>query len=205
MSQGTDSSKISQDEDPEIFLSSAKEKANKILESTGSSPFTLHGIKSGQKIEYVKKKCEKTAKNLQRAFASALEIDPEDIIEVEKSQLEIDMEELTNSIKDQLNVTTEYRKKIQLLTLIPKSYSARQAAKTFNVSRHLAKKAIALRDASGIFAKPDIIKRQRIDELVKSQVLDFYTDDDNSRQMPGQKDYVSVGGISIRSPCCCSH
>ena len=198
LSQITDSSQTSQEAeeaDPDLSPTNAKDKAGKILDATESSPFTLHGIKSGQKLEYAKRKVEKTAKNLQNAFASALEVDPEAMISDQKTQIEIDMEELTNNIKKQLTVTPDYRKRVQLLTLIPKSYSARQAAKIFHVTRHLAKKAIDLRDSDGILAIPDTIKRERISDIIKEQVLGFYSDDENSRQMPGQKDCVSIAGV----------
>ena len=198
LSHRTDSSQTSQkaeEADPDLSLTNAKEKANKILDVTESSPFTLHGIKSAKRLEYAKKKVEKTAKNLQQAFASALEVDPEAMMIDQKNQTEIDMDELINSIKKQLSITTSYRKRVQLLTLIPKSYTARQAAKAFQVTRHLAKKAINLRDAEGILATPASIKRERISDIIKDQVIGFYLDDENSRQMPGQKDCVSVAGV----------
>jgi hypothetical protein len=44
-------------------------------------------------------------------------------------------------------------------------------------------------------AIPDTIKRERISDIIKEQVLGFYSDDENSRQMPGQKDCVSIAGV----------
>ena len=50
-----------------------------------------------------------------------------------------------------------------------------------------------LRDQKGIITCPDLIQHQKISQQILDTIKAFYCDDDYSKQMPGKKDYVSLG------------
>ena len=88
--------------------------------------------------------------------------------------------------------TLKTREKIQILTLSPESWSRSKIIDFFNVTQYQVREARKLLEAKGILAIPDKKGCGLADEIVKD-VLSFYEDEEYSRQMPGQKDYVSIG------------
>ena len=89
--------------------------------------------------------------------------------------------------------TTNRRQKTQILTLTPKSYTLRQAAKEFNVSKATIRKARTLQEQKGIIEMPDQITGKKLEEHVKLLVKEFCNSDEYSQQLPGAKDYISIG------------
>ena len=79
------------------------------------------------------------------------------------------------------------------MTLVPKSSSLRKAGKEFGVSKTTVFKARKLRDQKGIIALPEKCRRQKISNEIIQLVQEFYCNDEFSRQLPGKKDYVSMG------------
>jgi hypothetical protein len=81
---------------------------------------------------------------------------------------------------------------ISLLTLAPVSWSRQQISTFFGVSDHLVRRSLILKREKGLLAKPDKKQGRPITEDEKEIVRDFYLCDENSRQLPGMKDYISV-------------
>jgi len=79
-----------------------------------------------------------------------------------------------------------------LLTLAPKSWSRAKLASEFNTSERQAQKAQDLVKKNGILALPESKKGKSLLQETKELVIDFYNNDENSRMLPGKKDYVSV-------------
>ena len=84
------------------------------------------------------------------------------------------------------------REKIQILTLIPDSWSLRKTAKEFHVSKATAQKARRLREEKGILEMPQPVIGKTLDEATITKVLEFYENDEHTRQLPGKKDFVSI-------------
>ena len=122
-----------------------------------------------------------------------------DLSEVTKSkdedaELTSDMRKLLFNIKAQIDTAKEYKEKVQLLTIIPESWSNQRAVDYFGVTEYAVKKAVALRDTQGILAVPRIYRRQRISQETLTAVRSLYEGDEYSRVLPGQKDYIKVDG-----------
>ena len=82
-----------------------------------------------------------------------------------------------------LETVNGYRK-LQILTLVPKSGSIRKAAKEFGVSKKLSKK---LKEEKEIAAYPDFVTRQKLSQEILLSVRDFYCGNGFSRQLQGEK------------------
>lgn len=99
---------------------------------------------------------------------------------------------MIQQIKEKFKYTTKNSEKIQLLTILPKSWTVRKMEKEFNVSNFMARKAKKLVEEHGILSTPNIKPRKTVLSDVVKSVKDFYESDEVSRCMPGLKDYVSV-------------
>ena len=110
-------------------------------------------------------------------------------------ELACSMRELLEDIKAKIAGESNYAKKVQMLTLAPKSWSRKKTSEYFNVTEYMVRKASDLRESNGILAVPSVFKRQRIDPETLVAVQAAYEDDQNSRLMPGAKDCISVNGI----------
>ena len=102
------------------------------------------------------------------------------------------LDKLVELMKEKLKASNK-REKIQILTLTPESWSLRKTAKEFKVSKATARKARILRDEKVILALPQPVIGKRLSEKTVNSVLEFYQNDEYSRQLPGKKDCVSIG------------
>ena len=102
-----------------------------------------------------------------------------------------ELERLHDAMMEKLK-TTSYPEKIQILTLIPDK-SREYASKRFDVSEYLIWTARKLKKFGGILAKPAPKKSKTIPQETIDLVQSFFEDDEYSRQMPGKKDYLSIG------------
>ena len=87
---------------------------------------------------------------------------------------------------------SSYPEKVQLLTLVPDSWSREHCSNYFGVSEYLVRKARDLKKSSGILATPLPKSGKTIPEEHVIEIVNFYKSDENSRQMPGKKDCVSI-------------
>lgn len=91
------------------------------------------------------------------------------------------------------NPATSHWDRIRILTIAPKSWSIRKTTQEFGASRRMAQKARNIREEKGVLASPNPkVGSSVIDDTTRYLVIGFYEDDDNSRLLPGTKDYVSV-------------
>ncbi|XP_066584842.1 LOW QUALITY PROTEIN: uncharacterized protein [Prorops nasuta] len=82
--------------------------------------------------------------------------------------------------------------KVQILTLLPKSWSIATIAEIFGASKHMVILAKSLKNKKGILSKPGLKIVLPLSNEIKSAVLDFYIDDETSVNLPGMNDVVSV-------------
>ena len=85
------------------------------------------------------------------------------------------------------------REKIQILTLIPSSLSVQKASNIFQVPVCMVRKAREIREEKGILGMPDKVTGMKIKKVLLNAVQSFYCSDENSQQLPGKKDFVSLG------------
>ena len=98
-----------------------------------------------------------------------------------------DLDYLVDCMKDKLKIPNR-RKRLQILTLVPNSWSLRKAAEVFSVSKSTIQKSWLLRDEEGIAEYPDLLKRQKLTEEIINKIKSFYCDDEFSRQLLGKND-----------------
>ena len=87
-----------------------------------------------------------------------------------------DLDYLVSQMKMKMQ-TANRRQKIQILTLTPKSWTLRQAAKEFNVSKATIRKARTLQEQKGIIEMPDQVNGKKLKEHVKLLVKELYNSD----------------------------
>ena len=83
-------------------------------------------------------------------------------------------------------------KKVQILTILPKSWPIRKIQSEFGAANYMAQKAKDLVREKGVFATPNPKLGHLIAPKTADLVRGFYESDDVSRIMPGKKGFVSV-------------
>ena len=144
---------------------------NKCFEDIGETPFSR---RKARRKDYSRQQIEKLSKALQ------------------DTEIRDDGSEMLQQLKEKFEVTTKKSEKLQVLTVLPKSWSPKQIQQEFGVTLYMARKSKELVKEKGILSlpgpKPGHSLLTETVELIKS----FYDSDDISRTMPGKKDYVSV-------------
>ena len=82
--------------------------------------------------------------------------------------------------------------KIQILTVLPKSWSVRKIETEFGASNRMARKAKEIVREKGILSSPDPKPGRTLSPQIVDLVTRFYESDETSRIMPGKRDCVSV-------------
>lgn len=102
---------------------------------------------------------------------------------------------LLSNVRNKIHATENRNEIISLLTLMPDSWNISKIQKYINhrsVTRHTIEQAIKIREESGVLSKPSVRKGRCISEQQRQLIMDFFEDDENSRQMPGMKNVISV-------------
>ena len=98
-----------------------------------------------------------------------------------------------NDLKEAYGSTTNYRKRLSILTLSP--YKIDETAQFFGASTYMVKRARHLKQTSGVLAESGRdLRGYRTSEEDKRKVQMFYESDQVSRMLPGKKDYVTMRG-----------
>ena len=175
-----------------------RKKLNKTLSSIGSSPINLHSISQHSRGPTAKRKLAKVSQKLKENLVEAYSIEDfnsnpsEAPISKDVQEKAKELDELHEALKAKL-MTACYSDKVQILTLIPDSWSRSFAAKYFNVSVYMIRTARELKKEKGILARPIAKRGKELLSETLQLVLNFFEDDEYSRIMPGKKDCVSVG------------
>ena len=136
-------------------------------------------------------KYQESISNVCNIQTDQIEGKPSDSINSEITKKADELDRLHVAIKEKLT-NSSYAEKVQLLTLAPDSWSREYCSKYFNVSEYLVRKARELKMISGILATPLPKKGKSLPQQHIDVIVNFYKSDENSRQMAGKKDYVSI-------------
>ena len=153
-----------------------------------------------QSISYANEKINRTIGKMKETFASAIGVEvgefpsqqEPDCASKEFEKKAIDLDKLTEATREKLP-HSDYRHKVQLLTLTPESWSIKYASNYFQVSEYLIRRARELKRQQGINALPDQNTGKILPEDTLAHVRSFFEDDEYSRLLPGKKDVVSIG------------
>lgn len=110
-----------------------------------------------------------------------------------RSQRKIELENMLSGLKEKLSpLQNNDPQRLSILIIAPEAWSVNKIAKEFGCSRRMAKKAKDLRASGGVLADTVAKTGAPLPEPTVEKIKDFYTNDENSRIMPGKKDVVSV-------------
>ena len=84
--------------------------------------------------------------------------------------------------------------KIQILTILPKSWSIEKIQAEFGASNFMVRKAKQLVKDKRVLSSPDPQPGHCLAKTTIDRVAAFYESDNSSRMMPGKKDFISVKG-----------
>ena len=168
------------------------------VSSAGQLNERLKRRSADRRTEEAKKIILEVQNGMVQAFnvAYGTSLTENDVTELEKTV--DDHVQLLQELKIRFDMCTTMAERKQLLTLAPSSWSLDRTAQYFGCSVKLARKAKQLKDSSGIL--PPLQKKigKRTSDFLMKKVFEFYLNDENTRQCPGQKDFVSVDG---NHPC----
>lgn len=106
-----------------------------------------------------------------------------------------DESEMLGQLKEKFHETKESSVKIQILTVLPKSWSTRRIEREFGVSHHISQKVKSLVKVKGILSLPDPKPGHSLPQETADLVVAFYESDESSRMMPGKK------GLCVNKRC----
>lgn len=167
----------------------ALDSLNISLHILGESPVSKKKIKLQK---YPKEKSKKIGNAIQKLF----QLDPtndEEVIPVES--------EIICQLKEKFHTSTSRSEKVQILTILPKSWSIRKIEREFKASNFMVRKAKQLVKEKGILSSPNPKPGKTLNEKLANTVREFYESDFVSRIMPGKKDYVSVKQLNGKRIC----
>lgn len=105
---------------------------------------------------------------------------------------DISSERWINDLKTALSNEKTRNGKISLLTTVPIEWSIQRMIEVLDVSRRMASRAKKLHIRCGYGAHPPPKKGRKMEASVLKKVEEFYLSEENSRTMPGKKDYISI-------------
>lgn len=179
-----------QESDPEdnAALDNALSSLNNSLQSLGESP-----VKSKRLNErsYPKKKLMKIDNSLRLVLG--VESEGEN-----KPKMD-DETEIISQLKNKFKNTTKKSEKIQILTILPESWSTRKVQEEFGATNFMVRKAKKLVKEKGILSTPNLRPGKTIKDDTVTIVKSFYNDDDISRCLPGKKDYKTISTLGVKS------
>ena len=161
----------------EYELTTGMEKVNQSLAALGLSPIKRSQLDNKSRMGEKMTEWSTCVKEL-------LKIDPVKPADEEEGFKEA----LCTTFRNATNRIQKY----QTLTSCPADWSALKIAKEFGCSWTLANDAKNLRSIFGPGSHPGLKVGQRIPDQVSKEVVDFYTAQDVSRELPGRKDCVTV-------------
>jgi len=103
-----------------------------------------------------------------------------------------DGSEMIQQLKEKFQSSTQRSEQLQILTVLPKSWSMKKIQQEFGVSNNMARKAKELVEEKGVLSLPGPKPGPSLPPETVDTVRTFYESDDISRIMPGKKDFVSV-------------
>ena len=170
-------SEVESDTDVYTEVSDSLAPLNLCLGALGETPICKPKL---HQTKYKKDKMEKITAAMKRTVLG--DVQPGDAGEGE----------MIMQLKEKFQSTTSRSEKVQILTILPKSWTIRMVQSVFGVSDYMARMAKDLVRDKGILATPNPKSGHPLPLHTTDLILSFYNSDDVSRMMPGKKDFVSV-------------
>ena len=148
---------------------------NQCLKESGKTPITKRKLRTRK---YAEKKLDEVTTMMEKLV----------IGEDSKSE----DSEIIRQLKEKFQSTSERSIQVQILTILPQSWSIRKIETEFGVSNFMARTAKKLVREKGILSTPNPKPSHSITQTKVDMVVSFYESDESSRLMPGMKDFVSV-------------
>ena len=193
-------SQVYEDEDNELNINELlKKNLNSSLTIMNISPLKMHAVNSHSRVALGKKKLLHVQKTVKLGIARTLNIDPEELSQedsINKLSKEVkgkatDMDILIRKIKEKILISNR-NQKIQLLTLVPISWSHKDIEKEFNVTNYMVQISRKLLQKNGILSFLEKKRGKKAPQESVDKIIEFYCNDENSRLMSGKKDFVSI-------------
>lgn len=147
-------------------------------------------LSSDKRKGALKAKYKKVSEAIRKKLEICFDEDIEDS-EPNQQSLSFEYDELIEKLKKKCLVANK-ETKVQIISLLPNSWSRDKIATEFNVSVHLVRLSRKLVKDQGILPVLGKKKGVRISDVTAKKVVDFFEDDEYSRLCPGKKDFVSV-------------
>ena len=154
---------------------------NETLDLIGESPVNKRKLNN---INYPRQKLRKIGNALAERI---LGVENEESISSANPESEI-----INQLKEKFNTSNIRSEKVQILTVLPKSWSKKKIEQEFGASNFMVRTAKNLVKEKGVLSCPNPRPGRTLSENTCNIVSDFYLNDDISRIMPGMKDFVSI-------------
>uniref|UniRef100_UPI00358EEC48 uncharacterized protein n=1 Tax=Myxine glutinosa TaxID=7769 RepID=UPI00358EEC48 len=154
---------------------------NESLGLIGESPIPKKRLAADK---YVKSKTKKIGDTVKKKLEIATGLP--------SNKLQDAGQEMIEQLKHKFESTTKKSEQVQVLTVLPKSWTIAEITEEFDVSSYMARKAKALVSEQGILTMPNPKTGKAISKEIEEKVREFYLSETISRQMPGMKDFVSV-------------
>jgi len=139
-------------------------------------------------VNYVKQKAGK----IQKTVRKKLELITGFPLSESDPEQEVTDTEMIYQLKEKFRSCTSRSEKVQVLTVLPKSWSIRKIEKEFSATNYMVRNAKQLVEEKGILSTPNQKAGRTLSTSIVDDVRTFYTSEMISRMMPGMKDYVSV-------------
>ena len=169
-SEGSDS------ESQHINRGEAVASLNVCLANLGETPYSQ--VK-GRGKGYCRQKVDKLTEALKRTGIAS-------------ETVKDDGEEMIELLKEKFRTTTQKGEQLQILSVLPKSWSLKKLQEEFCVTSYMARQSKTLVKEKGILSLPDPKRGPSLPLQTVQLVCEFYQSDEVSRVMPGKKDFVSV-------------
>ena len=159
-----------------------------VLSSIGESPVSKRKLQRSDR--YRKQKARKIQKSVSKVLQVVSSCEQSISITEEEKQ-DSDGAEMIEQLKEKFKNCTKKSEKVQVLTVLPQSWSIRKVVNEFNAPNYMVRKAKNLVKEKGVLSIPNP-RSGSFPKETATEVMAFYKCEDISRVMPGKKDCVSV-------------
>ena len=161
----------------------AIELLNSSLQFAGVSPIKKKRMKEKK---YPKEKIKNVMKVVKKKMLNVSSS------ESEENPIETSESEIIAQLKDKFNSSNRKSEKVQILTILPQSWSIRKIEEEFGATNYMVRKAKQLVNTRGILSTPNPKPGKMLSNDTVKLVYNFFENDEISRCMPGKKDFISV-------------
>lgn len=177
-----DSSSPSTQSEQDFTMDKTEPAINKSLSSIGASPLKRRQLSNRDKPSYAKRKISEAQSLIGNQIAAAVGINYDEQPSMSRSRPCnncADLDNLIEELKEKCKVSNR-RTKVQILTLVPRSWTIKDTTTAFDVSERMVKQARKLKEEHGILAFPANRQGRKLSVEVVQKVYDSFEDDEFS-------------------------